>query len=157
MIIFSNTDKNCILRGNFNFIFEFWGLLEIKVFWNKGYEAILFVHHCINKMFSHELYLFVNESIWQKFDNHNFSKREAIMFQTFKAFIRNKKISNGLLCVKINHLGLILGTALTFDSHVVKELELKVRTSWRIIPTFEEVVSEKLIGFFASNSHFEND
>lgn len=151
MIIFWNTDKNCILIGNFNFIFKFWGLLEIKVFWNKSYKAILFVHHCINKTFSHELYLFVNESIWQKFDNHNFSMREAIMLQIFKAFMRNKKISNGLLWVKINHLVLILGTALTFDSHVVKELELKVRTSWRIIPTFEEVTGEKLIGFFASN------
>ena len=154
MIIFWNTDKNCILVGNFSFIFEFRGLLEIKVFWNKGYKAMLYVHDCINKMFSHELNLFVNESIWQNFDNHSFSMREAIIFQIFKAFI-TKKISNGLLWVTINHLGLIVGTALTFDSRVVKELELKVRTFWRIIRTFEEVTGEKLIGFFASNSHFK--
>ena len=43
-------------------------------------------------------------------------------------------------------MGLTLGIALKFYTSVTKRLKLKVRTFWRLIPTFAEVAGEKLVG-----------
>ena len=47
---------------------------------------------------------------------------------------------------KFNNLGLALGTKLKFYTSVTKELKLKVRKFWGLVPTFEEVTGEKLVG-----------
>ena len=47
---------------------------------------------------------------------------------------------------KFNNLGLALGTNLTFYTSVVKGLKLKVRKFLGLIPAFEEVTEEKLVG-----------
>ena len=39
--------------------------------------------------------------------------------------------------------------ALKFYTSVAKELKLKVRKFWGLIPTFVEVTGEKLVGLFA--------
>ena len=41
---------------------------------------------------------------------------------------------------------LALGTNLKFYTSVAKGLKLKVRTFWRLIPSFAEVTEEKLVG-----------
>ena len=47
---------------------------------------------------------------------------------------------------KFNNLGLALGTNLKLYTSLSKELKLKVRKFWRVIPTFVEVTGEKLVG-----------
>ena len=47
---------------------------------------------------------------------------------------------------KFDNLGLALGTNLKFYNSVAKELKLKVRKFWGLIPTFVEVTGEKLVG-----------
>ena len=43
-------------------------------------------------------------------------------------------------------MGLALGVVLKFYTSVAKELKLKARKSWGLIPTFVEVAAEKLVG-----------
>ena len=53
-----------------------------------------------------------------------------------------------------------LATGLTLQSYgsVAKGLKLKVRKCWRLIPTFEEVTGEKMLGgfFFAPSPPIQN-
>ena len=51
---------------------------------------------------------------------------------------------------------LALGIALKFYTSVVKALKLKVRKFWWLIPTFEEVTGERLVGegLFAPHSEY---
>ena len=54
--------------------------------------------------------------------------------------------------MKFNNLGLALGTNLKFYTSVAKELKLKVRKFWGLIPTFVEITGGKLVvggGIFA--------
>ena len=51
----------------------------------------------------------------------------------------------GCSCFKYNNLRLALGIALKFYTSVRKELKLKVRKFWGLIPTFVEVTWEKLV------------
>ena len=46
---------------------------------------------------------------------------------------------------KFNKLGLALGTNLKFYNIVAKGLKLKVRKFWGLVPTFIEVIEEKLV------------
>ena len=51
---------------------------------------------------------------------------------------------------KFNNLGLALGKNLKFYTSLSKELKLKVRKFWELIPTFVEVTGEKKVrGLFA--------
>ena len=52
-------------------------LLEIKVFWNKGYDFIAFVHDDINEIQSRDLNYIVDVVMWPKFGNSNISMREV--------------------------------------------------------------------------------
>ena len=54
-------------------------LLEIKVFWNKGYDAIIFVHHVTNKILSRDSSFIVDVVMWPKFDNSSIYMREVIL------------------------------------------------------------------------------
>ena len=47
---------------------------------------------------------------------------------------------------KFNNLGLALDMNLKFYTSVAKELKLKVRKFWELIPTLIEVTEEKLVG-----------
>ena len=47
---------------------------------------------------------------------------------------------------KFNNLGLALGTNLKFYTSMAKELGLKVRKRWGLIPMFVEVTGEKMVG-----------
>ena len=52
-------------------------------------------------------------------------------------------------------MGLALGTNLKFCTSVAKELKLKVRKIWELIPIFEEVTKEKLVGKPFGSPHLE--
>ena len=47
---------------------------------------------------------------------------------------------------KFINMGLALGMNLKFYIRVAKELKIKFRMFWRLIPTFVEVTGEKLVG-----------
>ena len=52
---------------------------------------------------------------------------------------------------KVNYLGLALGMAQKSYASVEKDLKLKVRKCWKLIPSFVKVTGEELVGsLFAS-------
>ena len=55
------------------------GLLKIKVFWNKGYDIIIFVHDVTNKMLSRDSSYNVHVVMWSKFGKSSISIREVII------------------------------------------------------------------------------
>ena len=54
-------------------------LLKLKVFWNKGYDVIIFVHHVTNKYLSRDSNYIVDVVMWPKFGNFSISMREIII------------------------------------------------------------------------------
>ena len=55
------------------------GLLEINVFWKKGYDVIICVHNFNNKMFSRDSNYIVDVFMWPKFGSSSISMREVII------------------------------------------------------------------------------
>ena len=60
---------------------------------------------------------------------------------------RKTAIYEGWSWFKFDNLGLALGTNLKFYTNVAKGLKRKVRKFWELIPMFEEVTGEKLVGW----------
>ena len=54
-------------------------LLKIKVFWNNGYDVIIYVHDVTSKILSRDSNYIVDEVMWPKFGNSNISMREVII------------------------------------------------------------------------------
>ena len=57
-------------------------LLKIKVTWNKGYDAITFVHDVTNKILSPYLNYSVDMAIWPKFGKSSIFMTEVIITST---------------------------------------------------------------------------
>ena len=55
------------------------GLLKMKLFWNKGYDFIIYVHDITNKIISRDLNYIADVVIWLKFDNSSISMTEVII------------------------------------------------------------------------------
>ena len=53
------------------------GLFKIKLFWNKDYDVIIFVHDVANTILSRNWNYIVDEFMWLKFSNCNISMREV--------------------------------------------------------------------------------
>ena len=53
------------------------GRLKVKLFWNKGYDAKIFVYDVKNKILSRDLDYIANMVLWPKFGNSNISIREV--------------------------------------------------------------------------------
>ena len=51
------------------------GLLKIKVFWNKGYDVIIYVHDVTNKILSRDSNYIVDVVMWSKFGNSSIGIR----------------------------------------------------------------------------------
>ena len=54
-------------------------LFKIKVFWNKGYDVIIFVHDVTNKVLSRDSNYVVDVVMWPKFSKSSISMREVII------------------------------------------------------------------------------
>ena len=54
-------------------------LLKIKVFWNKSYDAIIFVYDVINKNILRDSIYIVYVTMWPKFGNSRTSMREVVI------------------------------------------------------------------------------
>ena len=55
------------------------GLLEIKVFWNKGYDVMIFVLVVTNKFLSRDSNYIVDVVMWPKFGNSSISMVQVII------------------------------------------------------------------------------
>ena len=55
------------------------GLLKIKVFWNKGYDVIIYVHDVTIKISSRDSYYFVDLVMWLKFGSSGINMTEVII------------------------------------------------------------------------------
>ena len=55
------------------------GLLKIKVFWNKGYDIIIYVHDFTNKILSRDSNYIVDLVMWPKLGYSSISMREVII------------------------------------------------------------------------------
>ena len=55
------------------------GLLKITVFWNKGYDVIIYVHDVTNKSLLSDSNYMVHVIMWPKFGNSNVSMSEVII------------------------------------------------------------------------------
>ena len=55
------------------------GLLKIKVFWNKGYDVIIYVYDVTRKILSGDSDYIVDVVMWPKFSNSSISIREVII------------------------------------------------------------------------------
>ena len=51
------------------------GLLKRKVFWNKGYDVITFVHEITNKFLSFDSNDVVDVVMWSKFGNSSIREK----------------------------------------------------------------------------------
>ena len=122
------------------------GLLKIKVFWNKGYDVIIYVHDVTNKILSRDSNYIVDLVMWPKLGYSSISMREVIIISIFKGFDQKSRFFWGVILVQFNNLGLALGMNLKFYTSVAKGLKLKVRKFWGLVPTFVEVAGEKLVG-----------
>ena len=114
------------------------GLLGIKVFWNIGYDVIISVYDVTNKILSCDSIYIVNVVMWPKFGNSSTSMREFIITTT--------SFFAGWSWFKFNNLGLALVITFKFYTSVAKGLKLKVRNFLGLIPTFVEVIGEKVVG-----------
>ena len=52
------------------------GLLKINVFWNKGYDVLIFLQNLTSKILSRDSNYIVEVVIWPKFDKFSISMRE---------------------------------------------------------------------------------
>ena len=50
-------------------------LLKIKVFWNKGFDAIIYVHDVTKNILSRESNYIADVVMWPKFGNYHFYER----------------------------------------------------------------------------------
>ena len=55
------------------------GLLKIKVFWNKGYDVIIYVHDVTKKNWWRDSDYIEDVVMWLKFGNSGISMREVII------------------------------------------------------------------------------
>ena len=73
------------------------GLLKIKVFWNKDYDVIIYVHDVTSKILSRDSNHIVDVVMWPKFDNYSISMREVIKI-SYKDFTRKPLFLRSGLC-----------------------------------------------------------
>ena len=134
------------------------GLLKITVFWNEGYDVIIYIYDVTRKILSRDSNYIVDVVMWPKFGNCNIYMREVIIISFYKDLTRKTAFSEGWFWLKFNNLGLALGMNLKFYTSVEKELELKVRKFYGLVPTFVEVTWEKMVrgGLFGPPSPILN-
>ena len=116
---------------------------KIRVFWNNGYDVIVFVHDVTNKILSCDSNYIIDVVMWPKFGNCSISKRKVII-TSMLWFDQKNCFFEGWSWFKFN-FGLELATTLKFYTSPVKGLKLKVRTFFGLNPTFVEVTEEKLV------------
>ena len=68
------------------------GLLETKVFWNKGYDVIILDHDVINTILSRDSNYIVDVVIWPKFGSSSVPTREVIITSILQGFYQKNHL-----------------------------------------------------------------
>ena len=55
------------------------GLLKLEVFWNKGYDVMIYVHDVINQILSRDSNYIADAVMWPKFGSSSIHMREVII------------------------------------------------------------------------------
>ena len=132
------------------------GLLKIKVFWNKGYDVIIYVHDVTNKTLFRDSNYIGDVVMWPKFGNSSIFLEKLSLSQFYKDLNRESACFEGWSWFKFNNLGVTLGMNLKFYTSVAKALKLKVKKFCGLAPTFVEVTGEKLVGLKPSDRYLKN-
>ena len=77
------------------------GFLKIKVFWKKGYDIIISVHHVNKKILSRDSIYNVNAVMWPKFGNSSISVREVIITSILQGFDETDRFFWGVVLVQV--------------------------------------------------------
>ena len=120
------------------------GLLKINIFWNKGYDVMIFVHDVSNKILSYDSNYIAHGVMWPKFSDSSISMKEVIVKRYLWGFDQKKYFFEKCAWFKFNNLGPALDMALEFYTSMKKVLKLKVETFLGLAPTFAEVLGGKL-------------
>ena len=110
------------------------GFLKTKVFWNKCYDVIIFVHYITNKISLSDSNYILDVVIWPRFGNSSISMRKVIITSTLQGFDRKNHFFEGRSWFKLNNFGLKPGMASKFYTSVAKGLKVKVKKLFRLIP-----------------------
>ena len=113
------------------------GLLKIKVFWNKVYDAINFLHDVNRKFLSPDSSYIVDLVIWPTFYDSSTSMREVILTPFYKDL--NGKGFFFQKCSWFSH------SALKFYTSMKNRIKTKRNKVFRLILTFVEVTGGKLV------------
>ena len=116
--------------------------LEIKLFWNKSYDVIIFVLDLTERNLSRNSSYIVDLVMWPKFGSSSISAREAIITSILSGFDQKTHFFQVWSWLKFNNLGLALGTDLKF---YISVSALKIRKFYGLIATFVEVTREKQV------------
>ena len=77
------------------------GLHKIKVFWNKGYDVILFVNDVTNKTLLRDLNYIVDAVMWPKFENSSICMKEFIITSSLQGFDQKDRFLWGVVLVQV--------------------------------------------------------
>ena len=127
--------------------------LNITVFLNKCYDAIIHVDDATSNILSRDSNYIVDVFMWPKFGNYSNSKLWQLQF--YKDFPKKPIFFEKCDWFKFNNLGMALGKNLKFCTSAEKVFKLAVRKFWRPVPTFVEVAGEKLVGVAFPPHHSE--
>ena len=62
------------------------GLLKMKVFWNKGYDVMIYVDGITSKILSLDSNYIADVVMWPKFGNSSISTREVTIISNLEGF-----------------------------------------------------------------------
>ena len=132
------------------------GLLKIKVFWNKIYDVIIFVHDVTNKILSHDSNYVVDLVMWPKFGNSSISMREVIITSILSRFDQKSRFCWRVVLVQVKNFLADTRYKLEILHQCDKKTKLRIRKFCGITPTFVEITEGKLVrGSFCLLPHPE--
>ena len=100
------------------------GLLKIKVFRNKGYDIITYIHHVNDKILSRDLNYTIDVVMWLKFDNTSISMREVIIISILQGFDQKNCIFWEVVLVHVQKFG----TGTRYELETLHQCSKKVKT-----------------------------
>ena len=77
------------------------GLLKIKLFWNKDYDVIIFVHDLTNKILSRDSNYIVDAVMWSKFGKFSIFTKDVIIISILQGLNQKKHLFWGVVLVQV--------------------------------------------------------
>ena len=76
-------------------------LLEITIFWNKGYYVIIPIDYVTTKILSRDSNYILDVFMWPKFGNSSISMKEVITTSIFQGFDQKNRTFWGVILVQV--------------------------------------------------------